>query len=296
MFAPSTKPNWEKEGRDWPHRTASRFVSAGGIRWHVQVMGSGPAVLLIHGTGAATHSWRDVAPRLTPDFTVIAPDLPGHGFTQTPTGDGLSLDGMSRGLAALLTELDVDPQFAVGHSAGAAIAMQMALAGRFSGGVVSLNGALKPFPGAAGRLYPTMAKALFLNPAAEQVFVWRAKRPGAVARLLESTGSSIDQTGLRCYEALMGTTGHIAGALGMMARWDLDKLQDALATLSTPLTLVAGDNDRAVPAKVSEDVHKTIPQSRLIRLPGLGHLAHEESPKRVSNIIREALGKAPIAL
>ena len=74
-------PRWTHEGRDWPNATASRFVAAGGVKWHVQVMGQGPVALLLHGTGSATHSWRDLAPLLARDFTVVAPDLPGHGFT-----------------------------------------------------------------------------------------------------------------------------------------------------------------------------------------------------------------------
>ena len=48
--------DWATDGRDWPNHAASRFVEAAGMRWHVQVMGSGPALLLLHGTGAATHS------------------------------------------------------------------------------------------------------------------------------------------------------------------------------------------------------------------------------------------------
>jgi magnesium chelatase accessory protein len=290
MFPLSIKPDWNREGRDWPNRDASRFVFAGGFKWHVQVMGSGPTLLLLHGAGAATHSWRDVAPLLARDFTIIAPDLPGHGFTETPGGDGLSLRGMARGLAALLTKLEVEPAFAVGHSAGAAIAMRMALDGRFDGGVVSLNGALQPFPGAAGHIFPAMAKLLFLNPVAQQMFAWRASRPGAVARLIESTGSKIDAAGIRYYGALLGATGHIAGALGMMARWDLHPLQADLPTFSAPLTLVAGERDHAVPPKVAEDVHAMIPRSRLIRLPGLGHLAHEEAPERIAEIVRQAVG------
>ena len=75
-------PRWEREGRDWPNRTYSRFVQAARLRWHVQLMGDGPALLLLHGTGAATHSWRALAPLLAERFTVVAPDLPGHGFTQ----------------------------------------------------------------------------------------------------------------------------------------------------------------------------------------------------------------------
>jgi magnesium chelatase accessory protein len=290
MFPFSVKPDWETEGRNWPNREASRFVFAAGLKWHVQVMGAGPTMLMLHGSGAATHSWRDLAPLLARDFTVIAPDLPGHGFTETPGGDGLSLPGMARGLIALLAKLEVEPQFAVGHSAGAAIAMRMARDGRLGGGVVSLNGALRPFPGAAGHIFPAMAKLLFLNPVAQQMFAWRAGRPDAVARLIESTGSHIDEAGLHYYQALLSTTGHIAGALGMMARWDLHALQAELPTFSHPLTLVAAEQDHAVPPQVAEEVQAVIPHSRLIYLPGLGHLAHEENPARTAEIIREAAG------
>ena len=72
-------------GRDWPNRAASRTVRAAGLNWHVQVMGSGPVLLLAHGTGAATHSWRGLAPLLAQHFTVVAPDLPGHGYTEAHT-------------------------------------------------------------------------------------------------------------------------------------------------------------------------------------------------------------------
>ena len=78
--------SWERDGRDWPNREASRFVEAGGLRWHVQQMGRGPVLLLLHGTGASTHSWRALLPLLAKSFTVVAPDLPGHGFTATPSG------------------------------------------------------------------------------------------------------------------------------------------------------------------------------------------------------------------
>ena len=69
-------------------------------------------------------------------------------------------------------------------------------------GVVSINGALKPFPGAAGHIFPAMAKLLFLNPVAIQAFAWRASRVGAVARLIEGTGSRIDAAGLGYYARL----------------------------------------------------------------------------------------------
>ena len=76
-------PQWERDGADWPHRERSRFVDAAGLHWHVQqwpahegVAAPAPTVLLLHGTGAATHSWRGLAPLLTEHAEVIAIDLP----------------------------------------------------------------------------------------------------------------------------------------------------------------------------------------------------------------------------
>ena len=123
---------WSRDGADWPNRDASNFVEAAGIRWHVQQMGEGPSLLLIHGTGAATHSWRGLLPLLAQHFSVIAPDLPGHGFTQSPPSHRLSLPGMAADLGALLRKLEVRPEIAVGHSAGAAILARMCLAGRIA--------------------------------------------------------------------------------------------------------------------------------------------------------------------
>ncbi len=87
--------------RTGPTVNASRFVEAAGIRWHVQRMGEGPPLLLIHGTGAATHSWRALLPLLAQHFDVIAPDLPGHGFTQSPPSHRLSLPGMAADVSRL---------------------------------------------------------------------------------------------------------------------------------------------------------------------------------------------------
>ena len=64
--------DWQRDGADWPNRASSRMVRAGGLTWHVQVAGSGPVLLLVHGTGASTHSWRDLLPLLATGHTVVA--------------------------------------------------------------------------------------------------------------------------------------------------------------------------------------------------------------------------------
>ena len=273
---------------DWPNRDASRFVRAGGLRWHVQVMGTGPVLLLLHGTGAATHSWRDLAPALAADFTVVAPDLPGHGFTDAPAEHRMSLPGMARAVQTLLWALDVRPVLAAGHSAGAAILASMCLHGQVAPkGLVALNGAFLPMGGIPGQLFSPLAKVLTGLPMLPALFAWRARGPGVVERLLADTGSRIDARGVALYARLLRDRRHDAAALAMMAHWDLHPLAAALPRLAVPLLLLAGEGDRTVPPGQSASVRDLVPGAGLVTLPGLGHLAHEEDPAGTAAHVRD---------
>ena len=279
---------WERDGADWPHHAASRFVQAGGVRWHVQLLGQGPVALLLHGTGASTHSWRDLAPLLALHFTVVMIDLPGHAFSSMPATPQMTLPGMARATGELMDALGMAPALIVGHSAGAAVAVQMVLERHAQAqAIVSLNGALLPLGGAAGRLFSPVAKLLALNPLVPRLVSWRAQDAAAVARLIDGTGSQIDAAGTRLYGRLVGNPGHVAGALSMMANWDLDALQPRLAQLTLPMLLVIGEKDRTLPPAQAEQVARRLPDARVLHLPQLGHLAHEEQPGRVADAVLE---------
>lgn len=288
----SGKPRWEVEGRDWPNRAASAFVQAGGLRWHVQRAGSGPVLLLLHGTGAATHSWRSLLPLLASRHTVVAPDLPGHGFTDTPGGDGLSLPGMARAVAALLDTLGVAPDVCLGHSAGAAVMARMALDRRLGAAtLVSLNGALLPLHGVAGVLFSPAAKLLALTEAAPRLFAWRAGvDTRMVERLLHDTGSRLDARGVELYERLARCSGHVSGALGMMARWDLQPLARDLPALGGRLAVVSATGDRTIPPSLGDRVVARVPGAQRRLLTGLGHLAHEEDAATVARLVESLCG------
>ncbi len=281
--------HWERDGRDWPNRAASRFLRVGNVHWHVQEFGQGPVLLLVHGTGASTHSWRALAPLLATHFRVIVPDLPGHGFTTIVANDRLSLPGMARSLDQLLRAIDVRPALAIGHSAGAAVLIRMALDGQIAPqALVSLNGALMPFAGLAGQLFPMMANVLFLNPLAPRLFAWSASDRSRVERLIRDTGSTLEREGVTLYQRLFRSVRHVGSALGMMASWDLKPLLRDLPRLRTPLILVVGSNDRAVPPATAEQVRGRLPSAEIITLPDLGHLAHEEQPQAVVDIVMTA--------
>lgn len=288
-------PDWQRDGADWPNRAASAFVEAGGIRWHVQRMGAGPPLLLLHGTGAATHSWRDLAPLLAQDFSVVAPDLPGHGFT-APLPGLATIPAMAGAVTALTERLGVAPALIVGHSAGAAIGARMLLdrSRELAGtALVSLNGALLPFPGLARELFPGLAKLLFLNPLTPRLFALQAGLMGDPARFLaRATGSRIDPRGAALYGRLFACPRHVAGALEMMANWDLDALKRDLPRLGAPVLLVAGSADLAIPPATAREVARLVPGSEVRILSGLGHLAHEEAPERVAELVRAAAAAA----
>ena len=283
----SAAMQWEVSGLTWPNRAASSFVEAGGLRWHVQQAGAGPTLLLLHGTGAATHSWRSLFPWLATFFTVIAPDLPGHGFTSAPLPAEHSLPSFAALVAALLTTLRAKPALVVGHSAGAAIAARMCLDHTISpAGIVAINGALLPLQGLPGTVFSPLAKLLAANSIVPKLFSWRAGDRAVTERLLRGTGSKIDADGVALYGELMRHSSHAASALNMMAHWDLPALERDIARLTTPMMLVVGDNDRTVPPHDAARLQRYLPKATVTHLPHLGHLAHEEAPHRVGEIIR----------
>jgi len=289
MAQQGESPSWEKDGRDWPNRTASRFVEAGGLNWHVQLMGQGPCLLLLHGTAAAAHSWRDLAPLLAQHFTLIAPDLPGHGFTSSLPQARVSLAGFSEALRALLNKLQVSPDLVLGHSAGAAIALRMALDGAITPrAIFSLNGALLPLGDEHAAFFTRTARLMVGLPFVSKLCAWRASKHEVAAKLLRDTGSDIGPRGVELYTRLFGYPGHIRAALTMMAQWELRPLLRDLPRLVPALFLLVGSRDRAVPPMQARRIQAIQPAARIITLEGLGHLAHEEAPERIVDaLLRE---------
>lgn len=287
-MAITDRPDWEQTGRDWPNRGASRFVSAGGLRWHVQEMGEGPSLLLLHGTGASTHSWRDVAPLLAQRFRVIAPDLPGHGFTTTPSSTQMGLPGMAGLVGSLLDALGYRPDLVLGHSAGAAIAIQCRLDGHIAPrGIISLNGALLPWRGLPGHVFAPIAKLFATNDLVARWFAWRARDRRVIERLVASTGSTLDPQGVELYQRLIRHPAHVWAALAMMANWDLKLVEQGLRRLDTPLFLIVGLNDTTVSPREARRVRTCCrPDAELFELPALGHLAHEERPQAVVEVVQ----------
>jgi magnesium chelatase accessory protein len=251
----------------------------------VQVTGEGPDILLLHGAGASAHSWAQLVPLLADRCRVIAVDLPGHGWTRSPRGRA-RLGDVAADLASLCVQEGWTPRMVIGHSAGGAISLELAHQGRIQPDqLVILNGALENFRGAAGWLFPMMAKMLALNPFTGLLISQGGRSVEQVRRVLSSAGTELSEEGLARYAHLIQRRTHVDGTLAMMAQWSLDELNRALPGITTPTLFIHGDRDGAVALRVAEQAAQAMPNARLIVLPGVGHIAHEEVPERVAQEI-----------
>lgn len=280
-------PDWDALRASWPNAASSRFVEAAGVRWHVQVAGTGPAVLLLHGTGGASHSWGDVLPLLARDHTVIVPDLPGQGFSSA-LPEPPTITAMARAVRALCAALALEPAVAAGHSAGAAILLAMARDGLLPlAGIAGFGAALVAPPAAYRELV-----APFLAPVVTSSFTARigaalgARRMVADA-LLSATGSPVPDPQRARYRALFAAPSHVRGAMALMAHWDLAGLMASLESVTLPpVTLVHGTRDAFVPIAALRAAAARLPSATVVAWEGAGHLLHEERPGETEAVIR----------
>lgn len=280
--------NWT-DIQNWPNADLSRRVNGPVHRWHIQEAGQGKTMLLLHGAGGSTHNYRDMIAPLAKDFHVVAIDLPGQGFTQLGARHRCGLDPMAQDIAALCAQEGWVPEVIVGHSAGGAIALRMAMQDVSPRGrvplVIGINAALGEFPGLAGLVFPIMAKALAAVPFTARLFSGASANPARIKALIGSTGSNLDQEGLDLYRRLVADRDHVDATLLMMAQWKLQPLLDTLQDHTGPVRFIAGEKDATVPPTVSLNAAQKMQDATVTNLPDLGHLAHEERPKEMAALI-----------
>ena len=218
-------------------------------------------------------------------YHCIAIDVPGHGFTPMPNGFVPTLPEMARVVLQLLTVLKLDHIIGVGHSAGAAILIEMALRNPDAiSKIFAINAALEPMRGHA--FLSPLAKVLFVNPLVPQLFAWRAQFAGMTKIMLRATGTTLPEEPMRHYQVLLEDKDHVRGALAMMAAWELEPLQAKLDKLKTPLILIAARDDQFVPARVSKEAAAKALKGSYVEITKGGHLVHEIDAGAVAEIIR----------
>ncbi len=247
--------------------------------------GSGPVLLLVHGIAVSSENWQPVIEPLGRTYTVIAPDLPGHGASQ-PGGGDYSLGTLAAGLRDLLLTLGHNRATLVGHSLGGGIAMQFAY--QFPEMVERL--VLVSSGGLGPEVSPILRAAAL--PGANRFIAATAgasRRAGtALQRRLAAIGvkPSVDVAEIaRGYAALadperraafLATLRSVVGTRGQrVAASDRLYLADSL-----PILIVWGSRDPIIPVAHGKSAHETLPGSCLEIFDGVGHLPQLEVPDR----------------
>lgn len=243
---------------------------------NVDDRGDGPAVVLLHGYPLNRTMWTELAERLAPRFRVVTPDLPGHGASGAPTAV-YEMDWMADSVLTTIDALGVEGPFVIGGlSMGGYVAQSMAVrhADRLRGLILMNTRAIGDTPEQAQAREQTAAE------------VARTCDIGAIARtmiprLLAPALILNDSLLLTRVERMMlGTPpAGIAGALrGMAVR--PDRTGD-LPRITLPTLIVASDQDAIVPVAEAQAMAASLPDARLVVVPGVGHLSPLEAPEAV---------------
>jgi pimeloyl-ACP methyl ester carboxylesterase len=271
-----------------------QFRTIHGYQRAYRIAGSGPAILLIHGIGDNSTTWNTVQAKLAQRFTVIAPDLLGHGKSDKPRAD-YSVAAYANGMRDLLAVLDIERVTIVGHSLGGGVAMQFAY----------------QFPHLVERLILVSAGGVTKD--VNVVFRWASLPMGSEALALlrlplvlpavqvagKVLGAALGTTGLgrdlpnvlRILDDLPEPTASAAFTRTLRAVVDwrgqiVTMLDRCYLTQAIPVQIIWGTKDVVVPVQHAWMAHSAMPGSRLEIFEGSGHFPFHDDPARFIDVVQ----------
>jgi pimeloyl-ACP methyl ester carboxylesterase len=256
-------------------------------------MGSGPALLLLHGLGCDHSTWDPVIRQLARNYTVIAPDLLGHGASDKPRAD-YSVGGYANGMRDLLTVLNIDKATVVGHSLGGGVAMQFGY--QFP---ERTERVILVAPGGLGPEVSPVIRAVSLpgfNPVMGVLTLPGIRHVGlAGLRALSRTGLTVthdlgEVAGIydsfkdpRARKAISHVVRAVVDTRGQL----VTMVDRAYLTQAMPMLIVWGSDDRVIPVKHARTAAAVAPGAVVEVLPNSGHFPHKDHPERFVKIIND---------
>jgi pimeloyl-ACP methyl ester carboxylesterase len=270
-----------------------QYVTIHGHRRAYVKAGSGPALLLLHGLGCTHRTWLPVLDALARRYTVIAPDLLGHGESDKPRAD-YSIGAFANGMRDLLTVLDIDKVTVVGHSFGGGVAMQFAyqFPERTERMVLVGSGGLGPEVSAAIRAITTTGFHQVMG---------ALTLPGV--RQLGTAGlRALSRTGIREFRdfdevaeiyqsfrdpAARAAVRHVVRAVVDWQGQIVTMSDRAYLTEAMPMCVIWGEQDRVIPVSHADRAAELAPKARVEIVPNAGHFPHKDHPERFVRILND---------
>ncbi|HVM00309.1 MAG TPA: alpha/beta fold hydrolase [Egibacteraceae bacterium] len=255
------------------------FIELNGVKHHYVSKGEGPPVVLLHALGGSLHAWYGVIENLALHHHVVAVDLRGHGRSEHAKG-AYSIKGWSNDVEALIGALELPAVTLVGHSMGTLVAQHLAVANPETVDNLVLLGGISYFEPPAKDAYAKRAEMVEADGMDVLVEDWL---PGALA---PRTHAKLPQlTGLLRDVFLRNDPQSYAKACRALAKAPSIKREK----IGQPTLLLVGDHDRSTPLRMTEELHRDIPVSRVRVIPGAAHWAALEQPDAIAAAILEFL-------
>jgi pimeloyl-ACP methyl ester carboxylesterase len=266
-----------------------------GVKINYYEAGQGPPVILLHGFGACTYTWRFLAPVLAQDHRVFAIDLKGFGLSDKPADGKYAVSDQADMVAAFIRRRDLSDLALVGHSMGGAVALMTYLKVRQEAPARIKKLVLIDSAGYPQKMpwFIRFAQIPIIN-----AIGGRLLPPRFVTYLVlrkcyynkdKITEEQIDTYAY--YGSLPGAREAVTATAQQIMPVDLDVLIAQYKTISVPVLIIWGAKDEVVPLSVGKKFKRDIPESRLVIIPKCGHIPPEEQPQATQQAIVSFLKK-----
>jgi len=286
---------WDKNREFIFHADRSRFVEVNGVPVHYQEAGdsNSPPMILIHGFASSNLVWSKVLLGFADaGFRVIAPDLPGYGYSGKPRDFDYTISSQAAMVFGFLKQLGIERTLMVGSSYGGAVAATIALDQPALIEKLILVGAVtnnKPTRYMLMRLFGSPVIGDILSPLLAGSLTLVRRR---MKRVYDRHEWVLDEKRVQARHLPLRTRGTHRAIIRTVRRWDADRVSRDAHLISQPTMVMWGENDREVPLRDGEKIHQEIPNSRLIVFRECGHIPHEEYPERFIEVVSEFLKKS----
>lgn len=257
------------------------IVEVGGLRIAFERRGSGPPLVLLHGVLEDSRAWRWQTDEFLRDYTVVAWDAPGCGQSADPP-ETFSLSDYADCLAGVLEALEVGPAHVLGLSWGGGLALEYYHRHPEMVRTLLLTGA---YAGWGGSLPADVVKGRFQQALRESEMAPDQFVPGWLPGLLTEAAPQE----LRDEVAGLMSDFHPVGYRAIARGFAAADLREVLPAIAVSTLLLWGEVDKRAPLSVAQDLHARIPGSRLVVLPGVGHLCNVEAPEAFNAEVRAFL-------
>ncbi len=261
-----------------------KVVGVEGAPIHYVDEGSGPAVLLIHGFGGHTFSYRHQIADLSRDHRVVALDLLGYGYSGRTKGADYSLTAQAGRVLGLMNVLGIERASLVGHSMGGAVAMRVAA------GHPDRVERLALVASVSGEALPRFRGLRFMRPLLPLMTHIAVDR---ILRASFSDPSKITTEVRDAYTAPMRIRGSMDGLHRMMADAKRDE-EIRFERITQPTLILWGEDERLLPGFMIDRLRQRLPRAELVTVIAAGHELLEEQPTACNRVLREFLAPGPV--